>query len=252
MNTLNVLLSGSLLLFGLWPSASAGEDQADSTIVQYGEMHQAIGQGQDEGRVRLGELTEKPNFYAVAALEGLEGEVTIHDGQITVTTVDESGRLRPATGQLADKKATLLVGAYVPAWKEIEVANDVSADDFDNYIMDTAKAAGCQTDKPFMFTVAGQLTDVQLHVINGACPIRARMKKKELPSSQRPYEVEMPVVEGTIVGISATDAVGKLTHPATTTHSHLLFRDPNAATTVTGHVEAVGIKKGAVVRIPAH
>lgn len=48
----------------------------------------------------------------------------------------------------------------------------------------------------------------------------------------------------------AEDAVGKLTHPATKTHGHILYRDPIFGQRVTGHLEAVGIRQGAVLKIP--
>jgi hypothetical protein len=105
-------------------------------------------------------------------------------------------------------------------------------------------------DEPFLFTVEGEFVDVRLHVINGACPIRARMKKEELSDELKPFEAEMPAIRGTIVGVFAKDAVGKLTHPATSTHCHLVFTDPESGKQVTGHIEQIGIRGGAKVRVP--
>ena len=245
-----IFCAGSLVLTGLLGTTIAADDPADGKILQYGEMHIAIGEGKDQGRVRLGELTERANLYAVAALAGLEGEVTVRDGEIIATVVDESGRLNSAGGSLEDKQATLLVGAYVPEWIEVTVNEDVAPDDFDGFVAQAAEKAGVNTDEPFVFTVDGWLEKVRMHVINGACPIRARMKKIQLPKQQQPHEADMPVVEGTVVGLFAKDQVGKLTHPATMTHAHILYRDPSTGETVTGHLEAVGLRKGAVLKLP--
>ena len=94
------------------------------------------------------------------------------------------------------------------------------------------------------------INDVRLHVINGACPIHARLKKVEIPKAQQPFEAELKKVKGTIVGVFAKDAVARLTHPATSTHVHLLFADPASGEKVTGHVEQIGVRKGAVLRLP--
>ncbi|TWU64568.1 hypothetical protein V7x_01120 [Crateriforma conspicua] len=69
-----------------WAQTSSG-----STIVQYGTMHEAIGKQQHQGRVLLNDLSSKKHFHGVGALEGLAGEVTIDDGQVYVTSLDDEG-----------------------------------------------------------------------------------------------------------------------------------------------------------------
>ena len=238
-----------LVVFKRMGTTASWDARADGEIVQYGEMHVAIGQGRHEGRVRLGELTKRTNFYAIAALAGLEGEVTIQDGTITATVVDDDGRLKSATGRLENKQATLLVGAYVREWTEVTVDENVEPEDFDAFVATTAKKVGINTDEPFIFTVDGNLTDVHMHVINGACPLRARMKKIELSKEQQPYEKELQKVAGTVVAVFAKDAVGKLTHPDTMTHAHILYTDPSSGAMVTGHLESVGMSKGVVLKL---
>ncbi len=248
-----ILLAGAVLA-----SQLAGGDaiQADEqgtpvgSLIQFGTMHEAIGQRQHQGRVRLADLLKRPHLYAVAALEGLQGEATVFDGRVTVTTVDDQGRLNPVTEVTADVRATMLAGAYVDSWSQYTVAKDIAPDEFDDFVSQTAAQAGLDLDKPFVFTIDGNLRAVRLHVINGACPVHARMKKLVLPQEVRPFELELADAKGTIVGVYAQDAVGKLTHPATSTHIHLLFTDPVTKAKATGHLEQVGIAKGAVLRLP--
>ncbi|PQO30741.1 hypothetical protein C5Y96_14880 [Blastopirellula marina] len=239
----------SVLLLGVPASAGENDTQVDS-LVQYGTMHEAIGQQQAEGRVRFSELTRRPHFYGVAALEGLHGEGTIYDGKVTITTVDESGNLQSNTGKSPDAQATMLVGSYIPSWTQHEVTQEVPPSEFDRYIENAANQAGLKMNEPFVFTIEGDFSNVDLHVINGACPIHARMKKIELPKDRQPFEAEIPAIDGKLVGIFAKDAVGKLTHPATSTHIHLLYSDPKTGKTVTGHIEKIGLQKGAVLRLP--
>jgi alpha-acetolactate decarboxylase len=213
-------------------------------------MHEAIGQRHHQGRVELMKLVEQPHFYGVAALARLEGEATILDGKITVTRVDDKGQLETDESTPLDCSATLLIGAYVPSWTEHTIAASVDPDELDQFLADTASKAGVRTERPFVFTLEGEFSKVRLHVINGACPLHARLKKIELPKEQQPVEVELERIQGTLVGVFAKDAVGDITHPATSTHMHLVFRDGKSGKSVTGHVEQIGLQKGAIVRLP--
>jgi alpha-acetolactate decarboxylase len=245
---------GLLVLTGVLgglPVAAHAAEAWDGKLVQYGRMHEAIGLGQHQGRVSLGALLERPHFFGVAALERLEGEATVHDGRVTLTRVDAAGRLAPSDPPALETQATLVVGAYVPSWTTHEVAADVGPDAFDQAVAELAARAGVATSAPFVFTVEGELGEVRLHVINGACPLHARLRKTELPKDRQPFELERDRMRGTLVGVFAKDAVGSITHPATSTHAHLLFQDPASGKRVTGHVERVGMLAGAVVRLPA-
>jgi alpha-acetolactate decarboxylase len=220
------------------------------TIVQYGKMHEAIGRKQHQGRVTLRQLVEQPHFFGVAALEQLAGEATVYDGKITVTRVDAQGRLLSTDRPAAEAQATLLVGAYVSSWTDHNVTAPVPPEALDQYIAETAARSGVKTSEPFVFTAEGEFSKLRLHVIHGACPMHARLNKIELPKEQRPYELEVEKVRGTIVGVYAKDAVGNITHPGTSTHVHLVYKDAQSGQTVTGHVERIGLVAGAVLRVP--
>jgi alpha-acetolactate decarboxylase len=244
---------GMMLLAGLLGGrnlAGADADMWDGKIVQYGKMHEAIGQQQHQGRVQLKELVERPHFYGVAALAKLEGEVTVLDGKVTVTRVDDKGQLETDRSTPLDNSATLLIGAYVPSWTEHRIAESVEPVELDQFLADAAGKADVESAKPFVFVLEGEFNKLRLHVINGACPLHARLKKIELPKEQQPIEVELEKVRGTLVGVFAKDAVGDITHPATSTHMHLVFKDGRTGQTVTGHVEQVGVVQGAILRLP--
>ena len=118
------------------------------------------------------------------------------------------------------------------------------------HVSEAAANAGRNLEQPFVFTIEGDFKNLRLHVINGACPLHARMHKVELPEESRPFEGDMDAVSGRIVGVFAEDAVGRLTHPATSTHTHVLFDDPATGKTVTGHVEKMDVAEGATLRFP--
>jgi hypothetical protein len=57
---------GMMLLVGLLGGHSvtaADEEIWDGTVVQYGKMHEAIGQQQHQGRVQFKQLVARPHFY---------------------------------------------------------------------------------------------------------------------------------------------------------------------------------------------
>jgi hypothetical protein len=96
----------------------------------------------------------------------------------------------------------------------------------------------------------GELSSVRVHVIHGACPLHARLRKLDVPKDKLPFEAEFDKVRGRVVGVFAQDAVGNITHPATSTHMHLLFQDAKTGKIVTAHVEQLGFLAGAIVRLP--
>jgi alpha-acetolactate decarboxylase len=212
-------------------------------------MHESIGERQHQARVAVAEIAGEPHFYGVGALEGLEGEITILDSVAVITRVTPNGAPQAVTA--GDAKATLIVGRSVERWTRHPLAETVSHERFDETIGAMTGGAGVATSDPFVFVIEGAFTDVRLHVINGACPIHARMNKLEIAEGEQPFELDVENVSGTLVGVYAADSVGRLTHPGTKTHTHLIYTDPATGERVTGHVERVGLAKGAALQLPA-
>ncbi|TWU49061.1 hypothetical protein [Rubripirellula reticaptiva] len=97
-------------------TAAFAEQPQVGTIVQYGTMHEAVGKQQHQGRVQLNGLVKQPNFYAVAALERLAGEVTVLDDKVIISDVGSDGQLVSIEDTDGTRQAMMLVGAYVPSW----------------------------------------------------------------------------------------------------------------------------------------
>ncbi|WP_339735659.1 acetolactate decarboxylase [uncultured Gimesia sp.] len=230
-------------------TGAIAEETKQPRFVQYGKMHEVIGQQQHQGRVKFSELIKQPHFYGVGALESLAGEATIFDGQVTLTKVKPDGAISPQKLS-PNTQAALLVGAYVKNWSEHPLTKTIPSDDLNSLIEQTAKQAGLKMNQPFLFVIEGNFKDVRFHVINGACPLRARMRKEVLPADKRPYEADLPKVSGTLVGVFAKDSAGNITHPGTSVHMHLLFKDARSGKMKTGHVEQVTIQPGAKLLLP--
>ncbi len=193
------------------PPTESTESTTKTNIIQYGSMREAIGEQKHQGRVRFADLVKQPNFYGVAALAGLEGEAAIADGELTVSIVDDQGHLESVVENADQLQATMLVGRYVTQWHNLPVKRNVPGDEFDAFLAESAASVGLNPDTPFIFTLEGEFSDLHLHVINGACPVHARMQKQDLPAEKKAFEMSEPEISGTLVGIYARDAVGKLT-----------------------------------------
>ena len=244
--TLKKFIALALTCSALAATSFAADDPKAEDLVQYGSIHETIGRKDHKGRVDLSELLKRPHFYGIGALAGLEGEITILDSVPVVTTVSAKGKPEA----IPEGEATLLVGQSAAAWKEVEITENIPHDRVDAAIRKLAAQNGIDTSRPFVFTIEGQCSDVRLHVINGACPMRARMKKETIPDGQEPFEFETESVKGIVVGVYAADSVGKLTHPATSQHSHLVYTDAATGQRVTGHLEQYGVARGATLKLP--
>jgi hypothetical protein len=231
-------------------SASAWADTWDGKLSQHGEMRQVLGEGRHEGRVRLGDVTARPHCYGVGALAGLAGEVTIVDGQIVITRVDQAGQPAVGSSGLQDSKAAMLVAAYVPRWTEQRIAKDIPADAFERFLRNTAHEAGLDVSKPFPFVIQGKLIELDMHVINGACPMRAERLGLKIPPAQQPFRRSLAHTTGRLVGIYAAGAEHRLTHHGTETHTHALLKN-DSGRMYTVHVERTGVGAGALLRLPA-
>lgn len=236
------ITSSGILIFALVSCAAAPGDRGSNAdaLRQWGSLREALRDGLTEARVDVG-VVAKPGVFAVGAAADLDGEITIADGQVFVSRV-RAGKIE--TGSAGE--ATVLIAADVSEWTEVTVSEDVGPSQLDEFLAARAVEVGLDAARPFPFVVEGQLRHLKVHVIAGQCPIRARMLGARMTTP--PYEQHFDVVRGRLVGIHARDSVGQLTHHGTATHTHAILGAPDA---FTGHVESVGLAKGAVLRLPA-
>lgn len=221
--------------------APAGAWRGD--IERWGTLREALRNGQDQARVAVADVARE-DVYALGALEGLRGEITVIDGEVWISAGDVQ---RPLTTRgPTQARATVLFAAEVREWRAIVVEEDVDPSELDLYIADQARVAGLDPSRPFPFVVEGELRHVSLHVLAGECPLRARMLGQELASP--PYRLHCASTAGRLVGLYAADSAGILCHMGSRTHVHVLLERDGG---LTGHVETVGLAAGAVLRLPS-
>jgi alpha-acetolactate decarboxylase len=225
-------------------SALLGEND----FVQYGTMHEAIGEQKSEGRIALAALLNRPNFYGVGALENLLGEITIFDSRAVISKVDSFGNVVPMTEE-QPAQATMLAGAYVENWTETKLISLKSESNLESQIEKYARDTGLDSSRPFAFTIVGRVEQISFHVINGRCPMHAKNHNKPIAKGMEPVQKTLKDIDATLVGIFADRATGNLTHPGTKVHMHLIYKDDQGIEK-TGHVENVRVSDGAILRLP--
>ena len=216
------------------------------SIIQHGKMKEVIGAQQHQGRILLSEAASKPNLFAVGAIEGLTGEFTIVDSKAYATRADSDTEISPIK-EIDGVKAALLAGFQVARWEEFEINEDVSENELEPFIEGKAKGMGIDTSAPFPFVIVGNLHEVEMHVIRGACPVHSKRNGIKLQKNNQPFENTFPSITGTLVGIYSKNAAGNLTHPDKSTHTHVVVDD---GPELTGHVDSVALAKGAILRLP--
>lgn len=222
---------------------------AQPKLVQFGSMHETIGMQQHQGRVSLGELLKRSHFYGVGALEKLQGEISIIDSRAIISTVEPTGSPTVVSENAHELQATLLVGAEVPQWTSVEIPKELTGEALDSWIQIQAEQHGLDTRKPFPFMIEGEVTDLRYHIIHGACPVHAKRNDKALPDNCKPFVKELSSVQAKVVGVFALHAAGKITHPGTSMHAHIVHLDEQNRET-TGHLEQFSVGSDAKLMLP--
>ena len=211
-----------------------------AAVRSYGALHRMM-HGGETGVVRLADTVPGPHTYAVGALAGLAGEVTIVDDVVWLSWPgDEAPRTR--RGQPGGEQAALLVTATVERWQSARLDGDVTLAELDAALAALAAAHGL--DPPFPFLISGEVHKLDWHVIDGSRLEPGADHAAHREASQRGHEERADAV---LVGFYSTGHHGVFTHHDSDVHVHAVL----AGRDLTGHVDAVVIPAGTTVELPA-
>jgi acetolactate decarboxylase len=197
-------------------------------------------QGEDQGRVALSEIQGRPGVYGIGALEGLAGEILVLDGQVWHAQ-NVSFDIVTSKNIEADLEAALLVIAEVPTWTKRKFSNAIVWDALESEIGQAVHAAGLDPMEPVPFLIEGELTDLELHVINGSCPYRHE------EGAAPPFKTKVESASGTLFGFYFEGEPGILTHHGQRLHLHVLTAGKDE---MVGHVDAVSLSAGCSFHLP--
>ena len=236
------------VLLLLTASACAGVQRStgdpwDGQVRVDGALRPMLQEGKTGAAVKLSRLLPDDALYAVGALAGLEGEVTVVGGEVYLSHGKQQ-RPEAETAEDSEAGAALLVSAHVPAWRLVKTENQIEFDDLDEVIAALAIKAGIDVSGRFPFVVEGRVRDLEWHVLAGA------------PASASPGDHDdhlkdaaafrLPNTIATLVGFYSPKDEGVFTHMGSKTHIHVVAGSPPG----TGHVDHVLVLPGATVRFP--
>jgi len=202
-------------------------------IATFGEFRKMAMQRDYAAKATLAAVVANGATDGVGAVTDARGEVTIVDGKAIVSYGKETDRLPPAS-----ETAMLLATAAVREWQEVRVNRDVKPAEIESFLAGEAKSRGIDPEKSFPFRLHGTLTTYVMHVTTG-------------PGSGHPPLAQDTqkgdAIAGLVVGVyMAPQLVGVATHPGERTHSHWISEERTATT----HLDAWGIRSGAVLLLP--
>lgn len=214
-------------------------------VVTHGAFRRFMHLGDFGTKVTLSDLPESSGLYGLGAVTGLEGEITLLDGQRMVS-IGAAPRSRLDSKAASSVGAALLVTAVVPSWTEIPVTRNIDGNEIEEFILEQARKVAVSDSTSFAFMVKGRLGPHKAHVLNGA---NAEFKGhgSGVPMARKVLEAAASA-DGTVLGFVASNSdIGIISHPGERVHAHFIPADG----AWTSHLDEFSIAAGAVLLLPS-
>jgi acetolactate decarboxylase len=215
-------------------------EPSDAGVQVWGALRAVMHEGKTQGNVVLSNIVPGPHAYAVGALSGLRGEVTIVDDDVVISLGETDGAVRTLTELPREEAATLLVRSVVPRWTRHTVDHPIDANRVDDEVENIAKGAGLDLESGFAVLVEAKAKSLEWHVLGGqAAPGQN--------AHHGPRSVgKLSGVDVMLVGFYSRHDQGVFTHMGERTHFHVVPKGER----MTGHVDSMALEPGAVIRLP--
>ena len=232
-----------LLLLTACAGVQRTSDPWNGEVRVDGALRPMLHEGKIGPAVKLSRLLPDDALYAVGALSGLAGEVTVVAGKVYLSHGKEQ---EPAAevAEDSDASAALLVSARVPAWRLLKSENIITLEDLDAQIGALATKAGMDVSGRIPFVIEGRVRDLEWHVLAGPPPEGA--PEDHEGHLQNAAAFRLPSAQATLVGFYSPKDEGVFTHMGSKTHVHVVAGTPPGA----GHVDHVIVLPGAIVKFP--
>ena len=223
-------------------SCAAPRGSWDGSVGRWGSVREALREGKSESRVEVGSVVSSKHALGVGAVAGLQGEITVLDGVVSVSRGAAGGSIASERGAGEGVQATLLALARVERWRSEPLPASADRTAFEADVQRAVERAGFGQLESVPFTVRGELTGLRGHVLRGACPHGEGVAPE---GSLAPLELHLQRAHATLVGFWTRLPAGELTHHGERTHVHVLLQDGTTA-----HVDQVGAGSTAVLALP--
>lgn len=207
----------------------------------YGSLKKVMAEGDLSGKVSLKEFEGKENLYAIGALENLQGEIMIYDGEPFVTKAE--GQKEGILTEFNNHRASLLATAIVHDWQAIQIPDTVQfIDELESFIRSKLKEMP-ELPQAIPFRIEGIADFIEWHVINWNTDIKEHSHKLHKENAIKGYKQYIGV---DIIGFYS-EKPGLITHKRSLTHMHVKTIDNH----ISGHLDKLKLKKGeAVLYLP--
>lgn len=229
---------------GIFASCATTPSRAPIALARHGSLAAMLHEKRTEGVVSLLDVAPGPHAYAVGALAGLAGEVTIVDDAVWLSRPRPDTTVEWTRTRRSEARACLLVSARVESWSEHALPASADLAGLERELPRIAREAGLDVDEPFPFLIEGELRRVAFHVIDGSRLVDTGDLHADHLRASRRYEREG--ARARLVGFHSTRDQGVFTHRDATVHVHATFDD----TLQSGHVDELELGSGARLFLP--
>lgn len=234
------------------PSGGSDAAEADGTwFKQVGDRRLIIHEGDLAGRIKLESLRRYAGrgVDAIGPVAGLQGEVTVIDGEPYIATLEQSGdgTWAPRVEKTWDTGAIFLAYGVADRWEAVPVEKQLAGlAAIETFVRDALTARGSSLEQPRMFRIQGVAETMTYHVIwkvDDAPHNRAEHHKAKI-------KFDLAEIGVRVVGAWA-DAAGEgvYTHPGKRTHLHVVATDAQGRLH-SGHIDALTLRPGATLWLP--
>ncbi len=216
-------------------------EKTENNLTSYGNRQMIIDQNNLNATVRLDTLLSKKHNYAIGPVEGLQGEVTIYDDEVSISTVKNG---RPKVNDSKQTKAIFLLKANQASWQKMEITEDLNGlDAIEEYVQSALSKNGMDTEKAYPFRIETAPKFLEYHIIFKMDDAPHNMKEHRKAKQRFILKNEDIKIIGFWVN---TKRMGKLTHPGKRTHLHFIKADGSTS----GHIDDISISRGAILFLP--
>jgi len=201
-------------------------------------------QNQDfSAKADLDSMKNMKGLMALGPIEDLKGEITILDGEIYTSVVENDSAVFRKDSIV---KAVFLAYGIAEQYKSVEVEEPIqSLKNVEIFVKAQALANGLDLEKSFPFSMEVEVSELDYHIMS--------KKEKGMHGHQQHQKAKrnftMEGAKAKIVGVWAnSQEEGIYTHNGSRIHLHFV----NEQSLASGHVDDIKILKGSTLYIPAN
>jgi acetolactate decarboxylase len=168
MPRLALVLPLAIIAFLSSPAADTEAPTVGYEVHWTGELRTVHRDGDARPRVDLQQLELEQGGFALGALAGLRGEITVIDGKAYISRIGEDGESIEHT---FEHEAPFLVYGRVASWQAAPLPEDVrDIPALERWLPGAAATAGLRENEPFPFKVETSTSKVQYHIVSNPDP----------------------------------------------------------------------------------